>query len=165
MNEKQKERDQRGRDFEEELRKSWLLVPNCWRFKLPDGRGGTRPGDSIVLLEEANILLEAKRTAGDSFNLGMIRPDQFTGLLDFDRVVSRNYGLVFVSFDSDHLQEAYAFRLTTALAYMKKNRYKNIKHFIFRSNIVPAVPLPIITLPDGSRGYDLREVGPSCCIL
>ena len=56
---KQQEKRQRGDDFQEELRRSWHYVPNCWRMRIADRSGGTRPADEIVLLSNINILAEA----------------------------------------------------------------------------------------------------------
>lgn len=161
---KQAERRQRGEDFQDEIRRSWRLIPNCWRLRITDGvnRTGSRPADDLVLLEGINILCEEKRTAGDRFELSFLRTNQLRGILEFDAVLPRNRGLVFVSFLSDNADAAYAFRLTDAVAYMREHE----RHYITLSELqqqeVSCVYLPRITLEDENgcpvRGYDLKGV-------
>lgn len=141
---KQRERQQRGDDFQNEIRRSWSFVPNIWRMRIKDGGGGSRPGDEIILTSKFNILAEMKRTKGTHFNLGMLEPDQLRGLVDFDQVIERNYGLVFISFHNPkkELDEAYAFRILTALKYMKKKDQLHIHLDDFRENKITAVELP-----------------------
>lgn len=126
---KQRERRQRGEDFQAEMRRSWHLVPNTWRMRIADGGGGTRPADEIILAPEVNILAEHKRTSGDRFELSFLRPNQVRGLLDFDGVIERNYGLVFISFHNPEkdLDECYALRLVETLRYMQ---YKERQHIL-----------------------------------
>lgn len=159
MDHKQKERQQRGQDFQEELRRSWRLVPNCWRMRIADGRGGTRPADEIVLLSDINVLAELKRTKGDRFNLGMLEVNQIRGLLDFDSVIDRNRGLVFVSFldEARGVDLAVAFRLIPAAKYMKQKNKKYISIEEFKNKSIPCLWLERIKLEDGP-GYDLKGV-------
>ena len=90
-NEKQAERRQRGEDFQEECRRSWRQIPNLWRLRITDGGNlGTRPADELVLLEHVNLLCEEKRTDGDRFKLSMLRADQLTGLINFEKALDRN---------------------------------------------------------------------------
>lgn len=86
---------------------------------------GTRPADELVLLEHVNLLCEEKRTDGDQFKLSMLRTDQLTGLINFEKALDRNIGLVLVSFLNEAVDVAYAFRLVHAMAYMnqKGRRY------------------------------------------
>lgn len=67
MRNKQRERQQRGDDFQAEIRRSWRGVPNVWRMRIADGAGATRPGDEIVITPEVNILAEMKRTESPTF--------------------------------------------------------------------------------------------------
>lgn len=158
----QKLRQQRGDDFQNELRASWRLLPNVWRFRLPDGGGGSRPGDELILLEDVNILAEHKRTYGDKFELGFLRPPQLKGLLDFDTVISRNLGLVFVSFLNEEkgTDEAYAFRLIRAMQYMQTKGRQYIKREELNQQLVPCIGLPLLPPPAGTidRLYDLKGV-------
>jgi len=155
---KQRERQQRGADFQEEIRRSWRLLPNVWRLRLKDGGGGTNPGDELVLTEDINILAEHKRTEGRKFELGFLRTDQLNGLIDFDRVISRNYGLVFVSFHNpkDGLDEAYAFRLITAVKFLQKRGVLYIPIESFRTKAIPCIDLPRIQA--AQPYYDLMGV-------
>src|SRR5690625_1274543 len=111
INNRQRERRQRGHDFQEEIRQSLRFVPNVWTINIADGRGGSRPADRLIITEEVNILAELKRTAGQRFNLSFLRPNQIQGLVDFDNVTKRNLGLVLVSFHNPRrdLDETYAF--------------------------------------------------------
>jgi hypothetical protein len=160
--EKQTERRQRGEDFQDEIRRSWRLIPGCWRLRITDGKGtGDRPADDLVLLEHINILSEEKRTAGDRFELSFLRPNQLRGLLAFDNVLERNKGLVFVSFLNADVDEAYAFRLADALPYMKQQNRRYVTIDELRQRFIPCVPLTTIQLTeDGEtvRGYNLKGV-------
>lgn len=154
----QKQRQQRGDDFQDELRRSWRFLPNCWRMRIADGKGASRPADEIILLEPVNILAEAKRTKGDSFQLSFLRANQIKGLLDFDKCLDRNLGLVFVSFlDEDRgIDEAYCIRLPTAMYYMKKAGRAHIKREELKNKVIPRLELLLIeTMP---RTYDLKGV-------
>lgn len=161
---KQAERRQRGEDFQNEVRRSWRLIPNCWRLRITDGvnRTGSRPADDLVLLESINVLSEEKRTAGDRFELSFLRPDQFKGLLEFDAVLERNKGLVFVSFFNYHCDAAFAFRLTDAIGYMRQQNRHYITLEELQQQKITCVPLPVVTLTDEHgepvRGYDLKGV-------
>lgn len=153
---KQRERQERGQDFQVEMRRSWHFVNNCWRKRLKDGGGGTEPGDDVILLQDFNVLAEYKRTEGHRFEMKFLRPDQVRGLLDFDRIIARNYGLVFVSFHNpkDGLDEAYAFRLIRALRYMYNRGVLYIPLDAFRRKSLPCIELP--RLDDPEPTYDLR---------
>ena len=154
----QRERQQRGEEFQDEIRRSWRLLPNCWRMRIADGQGTTRPADEIILLEEINVLAEAKRTSGEVFKLSMLRPNQVTGLIDFDQVISRNWGLVFISFlnDDKGLDEAYAIRLITALKFMKQKGKVSISLEELRTRAVNCIDLPLLSKDE--RIYDLKGV-------
>lgn len=159
MDHKQKERQQRGEDFQDEMRRSWRLVSNCWRMRITDGRGSTRPADEVILLSDVNILAEHKRTQGDRFELSFLRPNQLKGLVDFDRVIARNRGLVFVSFldDSIGLDKAVVFPLIDILGHMKRRGRQYAKLEEFEKREIPGLLLPRIQLDDGP-GYDLKGV-------
>lgn len=167
---KQRERQQRGTDFQDEIRRSWRLIPHTWRLRIPDGRGGTRPADELLLAVNINILAELKRTEEDNFELAFLEPNQIKGLLDFDKVIECNYGLVYVSFLNEELKRdvAYAFRLVTAMRYMQQKRRKYITLEELSSGAIPRVWIPRIPadkMPDNEPGYDLKEVICRCRYL
>ncbi|MCY8609930.1 hypothetical protein G3M81_12530 [Bacillus paralicheniformis] len=155
---KQRERQQRGEDFEAEIKRSWPLVENVWHMKIKDGGGSTTPADRIILTKDVNILAEMKRTKGKSFKLGLLRQNQITGLLDFDQVIDRNFGLVIVSFHNPEilLDETYAFRLIDGLKFMKQHNKLNIKLTEFQSEALSSVKIPRIGA--GQPRYDLKEL-------
>lgn len=160
---KQAERRKRGEDFQDELRRSWRLIPNCWRMRITDaaGRIGSRPGDDIILLEHINILSEDKRTAGDRFELSFLRPNQLKGLIEFDAVMERNIGMVLVSFLNEAVDLAFAFRLVDALLYMQVQNRQYITLEELQRQRLKSVPLPLIELNENNqpvRGYDLKGV-------
>lgn len=155
---KQQEKRQRGDDFQEELRRSWHYVPNCWRMRIADRSGGTRPADEIVLLSNINILAEAKRTAGTDFKLSMIRVNQQKGLYNFDTVIRRNKGLIFISFLNDDIDEAYAFSFIDALRYMRTTGVQYIPLDDFRNRRITCVKLDIMHDSNGDRYYDVKGV-------
>lgn len=157
----QRERQQRGEAFQDEVRRSWAKVSNCWRMRIRDGGGGTRPADEIVLLADVNILAEHKRTEADRFELAYLRPDQFKGLLLFDRCLERNYGLVFVSFqnEAEGRDEAYAFRLARALQYMQEKKRQYVTLDELKRAALPCAPLARIT---ADITYDLKGLV-ECC--
>lgn len=153
---KQKERQQRGSDFQDEIRRGWRLVPNIWTINLKDGGGQTNAADRLIIAEEVNILAELKRTASQKFELNYLRPNQIKGLIDFDQVVDRNYGLVLVSFHNPGkgIDEAYGIRLTTALRYMQKKDRRYIGLEELQAGTFPAIKLP--RLDNALPTYDLR---------
>jgi len=161
----QHERQQRGDDFQNEIRKSWRLVNNCWRMTIESGKGtgrgsGTRPADAITLLKDVNILTELKRTAGNEFKLSMLRPGQLKGLMDFDAVIPRNFGLVFISFlnEAKGIDEAYSFRIKDGLDFMRKAGRWHIKREEI-PDMYSVFGLPLPRLPgDDERLYDLEGV-------
>ncbi|HWT74562.1 MAG TPA: hypothetical protein VN258_07560 [Mobilitalea sp.] len=161
MDSRQKERQQRGDDFQDEIRRSWTKI-RSWRMRIADGKGGTRPADEIIILEAANILAEMKRTKGDKFEFTFLRPNQIKGLVEFDKLFDQNYGLVFVSFlnEDSGLDEAYAFRLVDGIKFMEKMGRLHIKIGEFRAAAdgayrpFKALQLERMTI-DGEPGYDL----------
>lgn len=158
MDHKQKERYQRGQDFQEECRRSWRLVPNLWRLRITDGGIlGTRPADELILLEHINLLCEEKRTDGDRFTLSMLRTDQLKGLLKFEQALDRNRGLVLVSFLNEAVDAAYAFRLLDALLFMRQKGRQYITLAELQRGEIEAIELPRITINE-ERGYDFKGV-------
>lgn len=155
INNKQRERRERGLSFEEEIRQSLRFIPNVWTINISDGKGGSRPADRLIITEHVNILAELKRTAGQRFNLSFLRPNQMQGLLDFDNVTERNLGIVFISFQNPKrkLDEAYVFRLTAALQYMKNKDVRYISIQDLRNEKIPVIRLPRI-----NNYYDLKGV-------
>lgn len=157
--ESQLERQQRGEDFQDEIRRSWRLIEPCWRMRISDGKGADRPADEIILLQDFNILAEHKRTSSDRFELSFLRPNQIKGLYDFDTVLERNYGLVFVSFLNEDagIDEAYTFRLLAALKYMKTQgrRYITRKELYLKE--IRNIELSRLTI-DEEPGYNLKGV-------
>jgi len=161
--EKQAERRKRGEDFQDEIRRSWRLIPKCWRMRITDavGRIGTRPADDLILLEHINILSEEKRTAGDRFELSFLRPNQLRGLLEFDGVMDRNIGMVFISFLNEAVDLAFAFRLVDALLFMQERERQYITLEELQQQKIISIPLPLIELYENDqpvRGYDLKGV-------
>lgn len=164
---KNKEAQHRGDDFQAEMRRSWRLLPNLWRIRLKDGGGNSVAADELVIAEGVNILAEHKRTKKSSFQLDFLRPNQIQGLVDFDQVIKRNVGLVFVSFydTNKDLDECYAIRLVYALEYMKKKGRVSISLDELRELQLPgrqawngkwAVAVP--RLEAAERTFDLRGV-------
>ena len=164
----QKLRRDRGEEFQDEIRRSWRMIPNVWRLRIKDGRGGSRPADEIVTTSGGNFLIEAKRTQGDKFELGFIRPNQFKGLLSFE-TIPQNFGLVFISFQNAKIDEAYAVRLSSLIRYTNEYRYRYVSLSVFRNiATIPCVELPRIYYHDPKNkklsgpAYDLTEVI-RCC--
>lgn len=164
LNNKQRERQQRGNDFEAEIKRSWRFIPNIWTMKLTDGRGGSRAADRITISQDANFLTELKRTASKSFELSFLRPNQIRGLIDFDSIIDRNYGLVLVSFHDlkKGVDEAYAIRLVAALKVMQRMNKQSLQLEYLRNvtesdKLEPlAVKLP--RLDTAEPAYDLGGI-------
>lgn len=155
----QRERYQRGEAFQEEVRRSWRKITGSYRVRIKDGGGGTRPADELIILTDINVMAELKRTAGDRFELSFLEVNQGKGLMSFDSCNRRNFGLVFVSFQTMDLKtdEAYAFRLLEALAYMKLKGRQYITMEELAKGVIPTAWLPRLQLTDGP-GYDLKGV-------
>jgi hypothetical protein len=147
----------RGDNFQEEIRESWKLIPNCYRIAIP-GTGGSRPADSLILLPSVNILAELKRTAGESFKLSFLRKNQLKALIDFEKIMTRNAGVVFVSFlnEVEDRDICYVFRLTSMLAFMKD--YKKVSVSLGDLlNLSFCLTYPINRIPESGL-WDLRGV-------
>lgn len=127
-------------------------------MRIDDGSGATRPADELVLTPTFNLLIEMKRTEDACFKLAFLRTGQIKGLLEFEHVLPQNIGLVFVSFFNESIDETYAFRLFTALRYMRENQRKNIPIEAFRRGGIAAFNLPIYS-ENGERYYDLGRLG------
>jgi hypothetical protein len=157
----QRENQERGQEFQDEIRRGWRLIKNCWFMHIPDGKGATRPADQIILLQDINILAEQKRTAGDRFQLNFLRQDQLTGLASFERVLNRNYSLIFISFlnREQEIDEAYAFRFNIGLGHMKERGRRFIHLDEFRRRSFQCVKLiRIKDVEPGKDAWDLQEV-------
>ncbi len=162
MDVKQKERYQRGEDFQNEIRRGWRLVPNSWRRRVVDGQGsGTQPADEIILLPEGNILAEHKRRKGDKFSLNDLEPNQQKGLLDFDAVLPKNYGLVFISFldEARGIDETYVVRFLSLARYLRSKGRISITRNQLMVNILSGKVCCIPTITAEERTYDLRGLG------
>jgi len=162
MDVKQKERQQRGEDFQNEIRRGWRLVPNSWRRRVVDGQGsGTQPADEIILLPEGNVLAEHKRTVNDRFNINKLEPNQQKGLLDFDAVLPNNYGLVFISFldEARHVDETYVVRFLSLAKYLRSKGRISITRNELMVNILSGKVCFIPTTTAIERTYDLRGLG------
>jgi hypothetical protein len=152
----QKRRQQRGDDFEAEVRRSWRLIPNSWRIKIPGSRS-TRPADELILLSKCSLLVDEKRTQSDRFQLSYLRPNQITGLTLFERPIpERNRGLVLVSFlsEAEGRDLAYGIRLTDAIKAMQKQGRRYLTLDEVRRYFPPMARLQ---LEDGPA-WDLKEV-------
>jgi penicillin-binding protein-related factor A (putative recombinase) len=107
-----------------------------------------------------NLLTELKRTKKKEFQLDFLRPNQIKGLVDFDQVIERNYGIVLVSFlDLPKVDEAYAIRLTTALRYMQITGRRSIPLEDLRNGKTVAgkpIAMNLLSLNQSERAYDLR---------
>jgi len=161
----QRDRNIRGGDFQAEIRRSWRLVPNVWRARITDGNSATRPADEITVTQEANLLTELKRTSKDAFYLSFLRAPQIKGLVDFDQVIRRNLGLVIVSFLTDEIDETYAFRLVSALKYMKYTGRASITLEALRTRAFHKRILIPRMLIEEDHGYDLKELVGKCNLL
>lgn len=158
LNNKQKERHDRGQDFQQEIKNSWRHVPNIWTMPIADGRGGSRAADRITIAPKVNLLLELKRTSKKAFELSFLRPNQVRGLLDFDEVIEHNYGIVLVSFHDlpKGVDEVYAIRLSMALKYMFKRGKYHIKLEELQREDMTHIAISLPKLNTQETAYDLK---------
>jgi len=126
--ESQYEKRARGEAFQNEIKASWRLIPDCWRMRISDDCG-SRPADEIVLLSEDRLLNELKRKADGMLCISDLRTNQLGGLIDFMHAGGNNFGMVLVSFVDDTYDTAYAIAISTFLNLCeRKNRmYLSIK--------------------------------------
>ena len=89
--------------------------------------------------------------------LSMLRTDQLKGLINFEKALDRNIGLVLVSFLNEAVDVAYAFRLVHAMAYMNQKGQRYITLEELQQGKIEAINLPRIEI-NGERGYDLKGV-------
>lgn len=158
LNNKQKERRDRGHDFQQEIKNSWRHVPNVWTMAIADGRGGSRAADRITIAPKVNLLTELKRTSKKEFQLGFLRPNQVRGLVDFDDIIEHNYGVVLVSFHDipKGVDEVYAIRLSAALKYMLKKGRTSIKLVDLKKEGMEHIALRLPKLNTQETAYDLK---------
>lgn len=163
--ESQRIKYQRGEDFQNEIKRSWPLVPNTWRLRINDAGGGSRPADELVITPQYNVLAELKRTDKDAFHLSFLRPNQVKGLLNFELPMERNLGLVYCSFlamDTDE-DETYAFRLSTGVKFMQRVGRQQITLKELRGfDGIPAIYLPRQINEAGEAYYDLERLVNEC---
>ena len=150
---KQAERNARGEDFQQELRRSWTLIPG-WRLRIKDGRGSSKPGDEIITLPTANLLIEAKRKSMPYLQLSDLRPNQLYGLRDFTKALPQNEGIVAVSILNDKLDECYLLPVRAMIETMKETGKLSIGRETLKAI---ALEVPRTTI-NGLPGYDLSNV-------
>lgn len=120
--ESQYEKRARGEAFQNEIKASWRLIPDCWRMRISDDCG-SRPADEIVLLSEDRLLNELKRKSDGMLCISDLRTNQLGGLIDFMHAGGNNFGMVIVSFLDDEWDTAYAIPISVFLSTCeKKNR-------------------------------------------
>lgn len=120
--ESQYEKRARGEAFQNEIKASWRLIPDCWRMRISDDCG-SRPADEIVILSEDRLLNELKRKSDGKLCVADLRTNQLGGLIDFMHAGGNNFGIVIVSFLDDERDIAYAIPISVFLnTCEKKNR-------------------------------------------
>lgn len=95
-----RQRRQRGAEFQGELEEALRRLPSAWVRRLRDSHNDN-PFDYLVLTPDINVGIEAKRVKGVRFHLSALRPSQVQGLIEFERALPRNYGVVAIRFDRE----------------------------------------------------------------
>lgn len=152
----QAEKRQRGNDFQDEVRRSWSLIPATWRMRITDTGAGSRPADELVLTTPRNFLIEMKRTLKPIFGFGNLRENQATGLNAFDMALPGNCSLIFWSIQNEDQDEAYAFRFADFCSLCLRTGKLSATLYELQTYLQYAA-LPRITV-NGKPGYDLRGV-------
>lgn len=160
----QKEKLQRGIEFQEEMRKSWLTLSNLWRLRIDDS-SGSRPGDSLILTnyqyKPLNILIEYKRKMEPVLRLSDLRESQIKGLADFDKVAPWHHSLIIVNF----LDEEKSINDTYAVTYYSFIKYLNVKKKLqvsaeeIKSNL-DYYRAPVLENVDGTKRYHIGGILP-----
>lgn len=131
--EAQRERWERGTDFQEEFRKSLRRVPKCWFIRLSDG-AGPQPFDTLVLLEKFNLGLEFKRTKAVYMDFDDLRPNQVKGLMNFNAAQKHHVGAVVVHFydEVESLDKCFLVSIKQLLKFYFDNQTQRagIRYFI-----------------------------------
>ncbi|MEN6565896.1 MAG: hypothetical protein ABFC57_06310 [Veillonellales bacterium] len=148
--ESQAEKRLRGEQFQEEIRRSWSLIPNCWRMRITDDCG-SRPADEIVILPYVNFLIEMKRKAVGRLCLSDLRMNQIGGLNDFEKTGEKNVSLIMFSCLNAEIDVTYAVTFKDLLWFMKKNNRLSLKLMGIRAI---GFPLPRLLI-GGKPGFDL----------
>lgn len=122
--EAQRERWERGTDFQEEFRGSLKRVPKCW-FKRLEGPG-PQPFDTLALLEKFSLGLEFKRLKEGNLDFDDLRPNQVKGLVNFNNCLKRNVGAVAVHFYNTEtaLDECYLVSIMQLLKFYFGNEIR-----------------------------------------
>lgn len=120
-----KESQERGKRFEDLMRRSWLTVSGSWRLRLKDGAGSERPGDELVLLTQLRLLIESKATSKDVFRItANIKPHQLRAGVAFSRLSYKNKSIVFIHFEKS--DKTYVVAMHSLVKYMKEAGKKSV---------------------------------------
>lgn len=126
-----------GKTFETEVEQAVVSYNNVWSMRIRDGGNGERPGDFIVLFDEFRLLIEAKATTKNNFNINtMIKSHQVKSLKAFSKVHKYNEGVFFIKFCSlnivycitvNHFVQIVAKRLSLNMGVSLFKKYNNSK--------------------------------------
>lgn len=145
----------RGKDFENEIRRSCSVLPDTWRLRITDGMcSGPRPADMLLITPYANYLMELKRRVNKHFHLKYLEKHQIEGLMKFGELKGPNFGLVLFSIERDKTCETYAVDIKEAVEYCQQHNVMSIPYEVVSDNFVK---LPEITV-DGERAWDLQPM-------
>lgn len=148
---------QRGKIFEDEIRRSCTLIEDSWRLRLTDGRcAGPRPADMLLITPDGNYLMELKRRACKNFHLKYLEKHQIEGLLKFSEMRGPNYGLVLWSVLTADMCRTFAIDIKEIIDYCEK---KGVLSIPFEDVVesINAVELKEITV-EGERAWDLQPM-------
>lgn len=112
--------------FEDEIRKSCMLIPNSWRIRLTDTNAGPRPADTLLITEQANYLIEIKFRQSDTFRLGYLEEHQILGLAKFEKTCKRNHGIVV--FGAGGVNEVYALSIRDIAKLMLNEKRTSLNY-------------------------------------
>lgn len=113
-----------GKAFEDEVRRSWSVIPDSWLLRITDGKKtGPRPADFIAITNKCNFLIEAKKREALTFNRYTVETHQIKSLLDFDKIGENNRGVILFCAKTSTVHKTFAIHIYDYITFFKEGRY------------------------------------------
>lgn len=121
-----------GKKWEQDVKSSFLGITGTWIMRIPDGRGGERVADSILLYNKYQCLLEMKDRQKLSYH--SFSPKQWQHMLYFHHSFYARIGLVAVKLNPDvkFITDVESLRNFLVGRTLNENNYEGIRRCPFK---------------------------------